>query len=171
MAAPTVTTQSVTGIMSLSAVGRGNITAFGVDTPTQHGVCWSTSANPTISDSKTEEGAPTETGSFTSQITGLTSGTLYHVRAYATNSDGTAYGIDTYFTAAPSDVELYTDIMIAIRKLAQGSESWTVDGTTYKRTDMSKLMAMKKQLANDAAKASGRRPFMKRSKFTGMGYS
>ena len=64
----------------------------GVPNPTQHGVVWSTSANPTIADSKTTDGDVTATGAFTSSITGLTPGMLYHVRAYATNTAGTSYG-------------------------------------------------------------------------------
>jgi hypothetical protein len=65
---------------------------------TARGVCWGTVANPTITDSKTTDG--TGTGSFTSTITGLTPGTLYHVRAYATNADGTGYGTDVQFSTA-----------------------------------------------------------------------
>ena len=54
------------------------------------GVCWSTSQNPTINDNKTTDGSGT--GSFTSQLTGLSRNTIYYVRAYATNSAGTSYG-------------------------------------------------------------------------------
>ena len=57
---------------------------------TERGVCWTTGLNPTISDNRTSDG--TGTGSFTSTITGLNSGTTYYVRAYATNSVGTGYG-------------------------------------------------------------------------------
>jgi hypothetical protein len=57
---------------------------------TQRGVCWSKTSSPTISDNKTHDG--TGTGSFTSTITGLSSATTYYLRAYATNSVGTAYG-------------------------------------------------------------------------------
>jgi len=39
------------------------------------------------------------TGAFVSAITGLTSGQLYHVRAYATNTVGTGYGADVQFSA------------------------------------------------------------------------
>ena len=59
---------------------------------------WSTSLNPTIADNKTTDGPVSATGAFTSSITGLTTGTLYHVRAYATNAAGTVYGEDITFT-------------------------------------------------------------------------
>ena len=96
--APTVTTQAVTAITTTTATGNGNITVLGVPNPTQHGVVWSIALNPTTADSKTTDGAVSATGAFTSSITGLTPGTLYHVRAYATNAAGTAYGEDVTFT-------------------------------------------------------------------------
>jgi hypothetical protein len=73
-----------------SAVGKGNVTSDGGGTITARGICWSTSANPTISDSHTHDG--TGTGAFTSRITGLKAFTTYYFRAYATNAAGTAYG-------------------------------------------------------------------------------
>ena len=95
---PTVTTQPVTGITATTATGNGNVTALGIHNPTQHGVVWSTAENPTTADSKTTKGAVSATGAFTSAITGLTTGTLYHVRAYATNDADTVYGQDVTFT-------------------------------------------------------------------------
>lgn len=63
---------------------------------TARGVCWSTSHNPTVNDSHTSEGSGT--GRFSSNISGLATGTTYYVRAYATNSVGTAYGEERSFT-------------------------------------------------------------------------
>jgi len=94
---PTVTTSAITNITSTTATSGGNITSDGGASVTARGVCWSTTANPTTTDTKTSDG--TGTGSFTSSITGLTPGTSYHARAYATNSVGTAYGEDFIFTA------------------------------------------------------------------------
>lgn len=95
--APTVSTQATTDIAETTATGNGTIVRVGLADVTQHGHCWSTSANPTIVDSKTENGAD-GVGAFTSAITELTPSTLYHVRAYATNSIGTAYSDDETFT-------------------------------------------------------------------------
>ena len=94
----TVTTEAVTDIDIQTATGNGTITGLGYTIPTQHGVCWSTSSSPTISDSKTEEGAVSSTGAFTSSITGLSSKITYYVRAYVTNSVGTSYGDNVEFT-------------------------------------------------------------------------
>ena len=100
IAAPAVTTTEVSSIASTGASSGGNVTDDGGSSVTVRGVCWSMSPNPTISDSHTEDGAGI--GSFTSSVTGLTSGTTYHVRAYATNSAGTGYGDDISFNTAPS---------------------------------------------------------------------
>ena len=92
----TVSTTAITAITTTTATSGGNVTAEGFAAVTVKGVCWSTTANPTITDPKTTNG--TGTGSFVSNLTTLLPGTLYHVRAYATNSVGTAYGNDVTFT-------------------------------------------------------------------------
>ncbi|SLM28453.1 exported hypothetical protein [Desulfamplus magnetovallimortis] len=97
---PIVTTQAVSTIGTTSATGNGNITDLGTSNPTAHGVCWSTSSNPTISGFKVDKGGTSSTGAFTASITGLSSGTTYHVRAYATNAAGTSYGEDVMFTTS-----------------------------------------------------------------------
>ncbi|MCX6334779.1 MAG: DUF1566 domain-containing protein [Bacteroidia bacterium] len=93
---PAVATTTVSSITSTSASSGGNVTSAGGDAITARGVCWSTAANPTVADSKTDNGATT--GSFTSSIASLSERTTYHVRAYATNSVGTSYGNDISFT-------------------------------------------------------------------------
>lgn len=93
---PTVITADVTEITAESAVCGGNVTNDGGSTVTARGVCWSTSLNPTINDSFTTDGEGI--GSFISNMTGLSGNITYHVRAYATNEAGTAYGLDKEFT-------------------------------------------------------------------------
>ena len=93
---PTVTTTAASSVTISGAASGGNVTSDGGASVTGRGVCWSTSSNPTTSNSRTSDG--TGTGSFTSSITGLSSGTTYYVRAYATNSAGTAYGSQVSFT-------------------------------------------------------------------------
>lgn len=96
---PTVTTQAVTDIAATTATGNGTVVSDGGDTITERGVCWSTSLNPTTSDSKATTSGTT--GAFSASITGLTSGTLYHVRAYAINANGTSYGGNVTFLHYP----------------------------------------------------------------------
>jgi chitodextrinase len=92
----TLTTTATTSIGLTTAISGGNITAEGGGAITARGTCWATTTEPTISNSKTTDG--TGTGSFTSNITGLTPGTKYYIRAYTTNNAGTAYGNEVSFT-------------------------------------------------------------------------
>jgi uncharacterized protein (TIGR02145 family) len=101
---PTLTTTAVSSITQTTATSGGNVTSDGRTTVTVRGVCWSTTPNPTIADSKTLNGAGVGTiTSFTSSITGLTPNTTYYVRAYATNSVGTTYGNEISFTTYKTD--------------------------------------------------------------------
>jgi hypothetical protein len=94
---PVLTTSSVSVTSLTAATSGGNITSDGGATITSRGVCWSTSLVPTITDNKTVNGPGA--GIFTSVLPGLTNGAVYHVRAYATNSAGTAYGSAETFIA------------------------------------------------------------------------
>jgi len=94
---PTVMTSAISSITKTGASSGGYGISDGGADIIGKGVCWRTSENPTIADSHTSDG--TGTASFTSLITGLSSGTTYHVRAYATNKAGTGYGDDIAFTS------------------------------------------------------------------------
>jgi hypothetical protein len=93
---PVITTLNIINITDNSAMVGGNVTDGGGSVVAARGVCWSRSSNPTISNSYTSNG--TGTGTFTSNLTNLIPNTIYHVRAYATNIIGTAYGDDASFT-------------------------------------------------------------------------
>lgn len=93
---PTIYTTFITNITETTAISGGQIDSDGGEAITARGVCWSTSTNPTTADDKTDDG--TGTGAFVSNVTGLTNGETYYLRAYATNSIGTAYGIQLSFT-------------------------------------------------------------------------
>lgn len=121
--APTVTTGSITDVTATSAGGGGTVTDSGSASVTARGVVWSTNQNPTTADNKTEDG--TGTGSFTSTLTGLTASTMYYVRAYATNSAGTAYGNEVSFTtsaAAPVITLASTDPAVPAGSINISSE-------------------------------------------------
>ncbi|QKG79727.1 M6 family metalloprotease domain-containing protein [Tenuifilum thalassicum] len=93
---PTVTTGSVSNVTSSSATVSGNVTSNGGASVTARGICYSTSQNPTISNSKVASGSGT--GSFSATLTGLSPNTTYYARAYATNAQGTSYGSQVSFT-------------------------------------------------------------------------
>ncbi len=128
---PTLTTAIASSITETGAQSGGNITDDG-NTPTidSRGVCWSTSHNPTIANSFTSDGS--ETGSFTSDIAGLVPNTTYYVRAYATNSIGTAYGNEISFTTYKSDA--ITDIEGNYYNIITiGSQVWMAENLTTTR--------------------------------------
>jgi hypothetical protein len=93
---PVVTTAAVTGITKVSAISGGEVTYDGGANITARGIVWGTSANPTTADNKVDGG--NGTGAFTANLLNLNKYTTYHVRAFATNSAGTAYGPDVQFT-------------------------------------------------------------------------
>ena len=100
-AIPTVTTDHISAITQTSAIGGGDVTFGGGHSVSARGVCWSTNPIPTIASSKTTDG--TGSGSFTSNLTGLSPNTSYYVRAYATNNLGTGYGTEQSFTTLPEN--------------------------------------------------------------------
>jgi len=94
--AASLTTMQVSNIYLTTASSGGIIISDGSFTVTTRGICWGTEHNPTILDTHTTDGSGT--GLFSSVMGGLNTNTLYHVRAYATNSAGTWYGNDVSFT-------------------------------------------------------------------------
>lgn len=108
----TLSTSIVANITGTSASSGGTITNDGGSQIVSRGICWGTNPNPTISlSTKTVDGSGS--GSFTSTITGLTDGTKYYVRAYATNAAGTAYGNEMLFQAVAPFTQL--DNAIALK--------------------------------------------------------
>ena len=104
---PAISTNNVTGVTSITAVSGGNITDNGGSAVTARGVCWSTSSSPTINDHITNDGSGT--GSYISNIAGLDPEVTYYVRAWATNSLGTAYGVQRSFTTLSNTDVTFTD--------------------------------------------------------------
>jgi len=105
---PVLTTSPLDEITATTATCGGDVTSDGGAKVTARGVCWSTAPYPTTEEDHTIDG--TGTGSFTSSITGLTPNSLYYVRAYATNSQGTAYGHPLSFKTLPASAGIITDI-------------------------------------------------------------
>jgi len=120
---PIVSTNIISSISSSGAVSGGNITSNGGANITAKGICWSTSANPTIDlTTKTNEG--TGNGTFTSSITGLNANTTYYVRAYATNIVGTTYGSQQTFTTASAAI---------LPSVTIGTQVWTTQNLSVAR--------------------------------------
>jgi hypothetical protein len=96
-----VSTSNISSISQTSAISGGSISSDGGSTILSKGLCWSsTNSNPTTLNTYNNIG--TGIGSFSSTISGLVPNTNYYVRAYATNSVGTAYGSVVNFTTNPN---------------------------------------------------------------------
>jgi len=109
-----VETTPITNITQITATGGGNVITDGGLIVTVRGVCWSTSTKPTLNDSFTIDNSGM--GEFVSNLSELTPKTLYYVRAYATNHDGTFYGNQEQFTTTAGG----------------GDGTFSYDGRTYK---------------------------------------
>lgn len=125
---PIVMSTTPNSISSTTAISGGTITSTGTSPVVANGVCWGTVANPTTANSKTVDGIGL--GMFTSAITGLTSSTIYHIRAYATNSTGTAYGLDLTFTTLGTPTVTTTSVSNITSTTASASSNITSAGTS-----------------------------------------
>jgi len=96
---PVISTLEATSVTTTSVVSGGNISSDGGANVTVRGLCYGLISNPSMNDNKTTDGVGT--GNFSHTLSGLTPGTSYHVRAYATTSLGTFYGNDVAFATDP----------------------------------------------------------------------
>lgn len=98
---PQVSTGSPTVLSSSSVYVDGNVTADGGSPVSQRGFCWSLSPNPTIANNTSQNG--TGLGSFNQTVQPLSPSTTYYIRAYATNTEGTAYGNQVILTTSQAN--------------------------------------------------------------------
>lgn len=96
-------------VSSASALCMATVSAFDGSAIIARGLCWSTSANPTIGDNKTTNGA--DAGKFWSTLTGLTNNTVYYARAYVTTASETKYSKELSFL---SGLTIQTDVITGL---------------------------------------------------------
>ena len=99
---PILTTTKPSDITPTTAISGGNISDDGGTSIATRGVCWSKEENPVIDDNITTDGIGT--GTFISNLYGMTPNTKYYIRAYATNSAGTSYGNEETITTPEGNV-------------------------------------------------------------------
>lgn len=127
---PTVSTTEAQNVSYTTATCGGNVTSDGGKSITSRGICYSTQPNPTISNTKVASGSGT--GAFTCNLTGLSDGTTYYARAYATNGKGTAYGEQISWTTKeyelPEVGTYYTKVLTSTTAECRASADVPNDG-------------------------------------------
>ena len=128
---PSVTTAPVIHINASSGLSGGEITSDGGSPVKARGVCWSTRPSPTVNDSHTSDSSGT--GSFTSMISGLQAGISYYIRAYATNSAGTAYGQELVFDNSWEQDGTFIDMRdnIEYKWVRIGDQVWMAENLAF----------------------------------------
>ncbi len=139
---PTLTTTAVSGIGKTTAFGGGTLLTDGNGEITQQGLVWNLTSNVTVNSPFKVLVPVGSTDIFSATMTGLTAGTTYFVRAFATNSAGTGYGQELIFTTGALDLAtvttgLATNIQfnaatIAGTVVSEGDGTVTDRGIVYK---------------------------------------
>ena len=124
---PTILTTKAANISASTAMSGGTINSDGGAPITERGVCWSLSANPTISNNKMTSGSGI--GTFSTKITLLAANTTYYARAYAINAAGVAYGSQYSFitTTACNGVNNVTENGQIYNTVEIGNQCWLKD--------------------------------------------
>jgi len=125
---PTVSSSAASAITSATATLSGNVTAAGTAAVTARGFLYST-ANTSITigaDGVIDVSAGSGTGVFSAEASGLSGGSLYYFRSYATSSAGTSYGdILSFTTLKPEPMQHATDFAAGTITTSNIPSAWT----------------------------------------------
>lgn len=109
----TVSTAAISSITVNSASGGGEVVIDGGDPVTERGIVFNTTGTPTTADTKVTSG--TGVGTFTANLSSLSTNTTYYVRAYAINGVGTAYGNEVNFTTLAAEPTTQSTVAFGTR--------------------------------------------------------
>jgi hypothetical protein len=139
MVLPTVTTQEATNINATIATFNGTIVIIGDPVYIERGFVYGSTHNPTVDDDTKKIVSGSGEGAFSANITELTEGTTYYVRAYATNSKGTAYGSEISLVPAPPSYVELSSANIAVQKtdISSGEINWTTAKSLCENSNLS----------------------------------
>lgn len=124
---PVVETLPVSDLTESTAVFHGSISSKGIPNYTERGFVYSSAfVNPTIESDEKIKVSGTGLGNYSANISNLEMGTTYHVRAYAINDEGVAYGEAVSFTPEHPDYVILQSagLMVQKRDLSESGISW-----------------------------------------------
>lgn len=125
-----------------SAIAICNVTDNGNDGVTEKGVCWSEKPHPTLSDHFAWSWRQ-DTGRYESPLYNLKPNTLYYIRAYANNIEGTSYSaemqlrtVNPDYLTDPRDNRKYVVVKIGTQEwMAENLKYYTAEGSWYYNND------------------------------------
>jgi hypothetical protein len=129
---PVLTTNNISGISGISATSGGNISSDNGNPVSLRGIVWSTNSNPNLGNCNGSTQNGSGTGSFSSNLNGLSPGTVYYVKAYARNGFTTAYGDAKSFTTLAPDPNQSNNLTFTDVGINKITVNW-INGTGQKR--------------------------------------
>ena len=138
--APSVTTGATSAVTMSSATAAGTITATGCSAVTAYGIEYSTTTGFPNGTGTAVSSSNLAGGNFSSDLTGLATGTTYYYKAYATNSGGTSYGTEQSFTTATPNPTITTTALTSFGNVCintnAGPNSFTITGSNLTTADI-----------------------------------
>jgi len=133
---PVVETNDVTEITKTTATFNGAVIHDGGSTMTERGFVYGLAANPTTADTKIQD-AETTVADLMAEVTGLEPGVTYHVRTYAINATGTAYGENVEFQTVPNIITWYLPGSYVAASYPVGDyANWTPESSPFVRNTL-----------------------------------